>query len=339
MGKRRNKKKQQQKIIRSVITLCLVLLIGLLSFLLKPWETPDDPNPNDGTPSSTTSGQQGNQKPNVGNKTESDLSDLQVHYIDVGQADSILVRVPTEDGTKNILIDAGAPLNESSKDKITTEYLSDQGIDTLHYMIITHPHFDHASAAEEVIEAFHVENIILPECDPRDTNKAFWRGMLEAMDAKNLEYIPSVIGDIYQIGEASFEILGPVDTSNVKDVNDYSIVIRLDYGETSFLFTGDAEEASEEAMLRVHPVSKFKCDVLKVGHHGSDSSTSEAFLAAANPTLAIIQCGEGNDYGHPKKLILDRLENAGVSVLRTDYEGTIIICSDKEAVFRLTTSK
>ncbi len=316
MGKRRNKKKQRLKIIRSAITLCIVILLGLLSFFFKPWETFD-------------------QNTDVGNTSNLDQNQLQVHFIDVGQADAILVRVPTENGMKNMLIDAGSPLRESSKDKITTEYLADFGVDTLHYMIITHPHFDHASAAAEVIEAVEVENLILPECE---ATQAFWVDMFEAMDAKNLEYIPSEVGDTYQIGDASFEILAPLDVSKVKEINDYSIVIRLDYGETSFLFTGDAEEASEEEMLDMFPASKFKCDVLKVGHHGSNSSTSEAFLAAVNPALAIISCGEGNEYGHPTKTILDRLTNANVDILRTDLEGTIILLSDKKEVNRYTPS-
>ena len=316
MGKRRNKKKQRMKIIRSVITLCIVILLGLLSLILKPWEQDD-------------------QNADVGNTDNLDPNQLQVHYIDVGQADAILVRVPTENGMQNMLIDAGAPLRESSKDKITTDYLANLGIDTLHYMIITHPHFDHASAAAEVIEAVNVENLILPECE---ATQAFWVDMFEAMEAKNLEYIPSEVGDTYQIGDASFEILGPVDPSKVKDTNDYSVVIRLDYGETSFLFTGDATVESEEEMLKVNASSKFKCDVLKVGHHGSDTSTGEAFLAAANPALAIIQCGEDNEYGHPKPSILERLTNANVEILRTDLEGTIIICSDKQEVKRYTPS-
>jgi len=146
MGKRRSKKKQRMKIIRSVITLCIVILLGLLSFLFKPWENNDQPK-------------------DIGSTNNLDPDQLQVHYIDVGQADSILIRVPSENGMKNMLIDAGAPLRESSKDKVVTDYLAEYGISTLHYMVITHPHFDHASAAAEVIEAVTVENLILPECE------------------------------------------------------------------------------------------------------------------------------------------------------------------------------
>jgi competence protein ComEC len=254
-----------------------------------------------------------------------------VHYIDVGQADCILIRVPTENGTKNMLVDAGT--SDGYKQEVILNYLDNLEITTLDYMIVTHPHADHNAAALKILKTYSVDKLILPECE---TEQKTWLNMLEWLDEQNKEYIPSEVGDTYSIGDASFEILGPVDVSKVKDANDYSVVIRLDYGETSFLFTGDAEEFSEEAMLNASPASKFKCDVLKVGHHGSDSSTSEAFLAAADPSLAIIMCGEGNEYGHPKPEILERLEKANINVLRTDLEGSIIICSDKKEVYRPT---
>lgn len=317
MAKRRRSKKMKKKLIRSLVMLALVLIIGLISVILKPWQNSDGD-------------QSGNKNP-VGDRTEADVKDLQVHYIDVGQADCILVRVPTESGTKNMLIDAGTEGPPS--DKIVTDYLNSLGIDTLTYMIITHPHEDHGSAAKEVIEMVNIENLILPECE---ASQKFWLDMLEAMEAKNLEYIPSKMGDTYKIGEASFEILGPVDDLKIVETNDYSIVIRLDYGENSFLFTGDAEDSSEEAMLDVWPSSKFNCDVLKVGHHGAKNSTTEDFLKAANPSLAVISCGEGNRHGHPTKDALDRLEEANVKILRTDLEGTIVICSNKKEVYRLT---
>ena len=314
MARRRSKKKQM-KMIKTLISIVIVLILGIISFLTEPWQYiggNDDKN-------------------EIGTKNEASISDLQVHYIDVGQADSILVRIPTEDGTKNMLIDAGT--SKGYSDEVITGYLDSLGIDTLTYLMITHPHDDHAQAAAEVVEAFDIENVILPECE---SNKVFWLDMLEAMDAKDLSYIPSEMGDTYQIGEASFTILGPVDVSNVKDTNDYSIVIRLDYGETSFVFTGDATIESEEQMLEANPVSAFKCDVLKIGHHGSKGSTCEEFLNACDPDLAVISCGEGNSYGHPTEEVLERLENANVPLLRTDLEGTIVLVSDKNEVNRLT---
>ena len=318
MAKRRSKKKQQQKMIRSFVTLALILIIGLLSIITQPWQYFDGGN-DDGN------------KGSVGDKSEIGVTDLQVHYIDVGQADCILIRVPTESGTKNMLVDAGT--SDGYKQQVILDYLDNLKVTTLDYMIVTHPHADHNAAALKILKTYSVNNLILPECE---TEQKTWLNMLEWLDEQNKEYTSSKVGDTYEIGDASFEILGPVDVAKVKDPNDYSVVIRLDYGETSFLFTGDAEEASEEAMLNASPASKFKCDVLKVGHHGSDSSTSEAFLAAANPSLAVIMCGEGNEYGHPKPEILERLEKAKINVLRTDLEGSIVICSDKKEVYRPT---
>ena len=320
MAKRRSKKKQQQQMLRSFVTLALMMIIGLLSIIIQPWQY--------------FNGNDSGAKGPVGEKSEIGVTDLQVHYIDVGQADCILIRVPTDDGVKNMLIDAGT--SDGYKQQVILDYLDNLEITTLDYMIVTHPHADHNAAALKILKTYAVDSLILPECE---TEQKTWLNMLEWLDEQDKEYIPSEVGNTYNIGDASFEILGPVDVSKVKDANDYSVVIRLDYGENSFLFTGDAEKMSEEAMLDASPASKFKCDVLKVGHHGSDSSTSEAFLSAADPSLAIIMCGEGNEYGHPKPEILERLEKANVKVLRTDLEGTIVICSNKQEVYRLTTSK
>lgn len=309
MAKRRSKKK-----IKSAVTLIIVIILAIISYFTEPWKYIDEG------------------KKEIGHQTEVDVNDLQVHYIDVGQADSILIRVPTEDGTENMLIDAGTSSGYS--EEVILNYLNDLGISTLTYMVITHPHEDHAQAAAEVVENFDIENIILPECE---SDKLYWIDFLEAMDEKSLSYIPGEIGDTYSIGDASFTILGPVDASAVKsDTNNYSVVIRLDYGETSFVFTGDAEQKSEKAMLAALSASEFKCDVLKVGHHGSTTSTCAEFLAATDPSLAIISCGKDNDYGHPNADVVERLEGADVSILRTDLEGTIIICSDKTKVYRLT---
>ena len=317
MAKRRRSKKWKKKVMKSLTMLVVLLIIGVISMILQPWQYLD--------------GGQGGDKGSVGDRTEANVTDLQVHYIDVGQADSILIRVPTENGTKNMLIDAGT--SDGYKQQVILDYLGGQGVETLDYMIVTHPHSDHNAAALKVLKTYNVKNLILPECE---TEQKTWLNMLEWLDEQDKEYITSKVGDTYQIGDASFEILGPVEGVKVKDPNDYSVVIRLDYGENKFLFTGDAEVVSEEAMLKASDTSKFKCDVLKVGHHGSESSTGSAFLAAADPSLAIIMCGEGNEYGHPDSVVVERLQKANVSVLRTDLEGSIVICSDKKEVYRLT---
>ena len=309
MANRRSQKNQKQ-MLRSLLSLGLVIILGLLAMYWQPWKNA------------------------VRTKDGIGKNDLQVHYIDVGQADCILIRVPTENGMKDMLIDAGT--SDGYKQQVILDYLDNCGVKTLDYMIVTHPHADHNAAALKILKTYNVNHLILPECD---TTQKTWLNMLEWLDEEDKGYKTSKVGNTYTIGDASFEILGPVDPSDVKDPNDYSIVIRLDYGETSFLFTGDAEEASEKAMLEVNSASKFQCDVLKVGHHGSESSTSPAFLAAANPSLAIISCGAGNSYGHPDREVLDRLEKANVRVLRTDLEGTVVVCSDRKEVYRPNTSK
>lgn len=202
MAKRRSRKTQQTR-FRSFVTLALIVIIGLLSVILH------------------RNGDQGG----IDGRTESGVYDLQVHYIDVGQADSILIRIPTENGVKNMLIDAGTSSGYPAK--VITDYLDGLGVETISYMIVTHPHFDHNAAAQRVIENYRVEKLILPECD---TSQKTWLNMLEAMEELGLGYIPSKMGDTYQIGDASFEILGPVDASKVKenDANNWSVVIRLD---------------------------------------------------------------------------------------------------------------
>lgn len=311
--RRRSKKKFQKQVISAVV--CVILLI--LAYFFEPWQYITDET-----------------KPDVGTRTELTTADLQVHYIDVGQADSILVRVPTENGMKNMLIDAGTSDNYPASN--ITDYLSDLGITTIHYFVITHPHLDHIGAADEVINMFEVETAIIPECE--SSTKA-WESVLTAIDENDVNTdIISKAGDTYTIGDASFKILGPIDPANEKETNNYSIVMRLVYGETAFVFTGDAETDSEEEILASFDASEFSANVLKVGHHGSTTSTSEEFLKAVSPSLAIISCGEGNSYGHPHDEILERLQNAGVEVLRTDLEGDIIVCSDKTEVYRLTSN-
>jgi ABC-type Mn2+/Zn2+ transport system ATPase subunit len=188
--------------------------------------------------------------------------------------------------------------------------------------------------SDEVL--FEVKNLVNPPMVNGVSFKVFKNevlGITGLVGAGRSETAQTIFGLMKQ-QEGTMYIHG--EEIKVKDTNDYSIVIRLDYGETSFVFTGDATMESEALMLDANPASAFKCDVLKIGHHGSHTSTSEAFLKACAPSMAIISCGEGNSYGHPHDVILDRLEKAGIPFLRTDKQGTIIFVSDKNEVNRLT---
>lgn len=240
--------------------------------------------------------------------------ELEVHFIDVGQADSILI----EQGEYSMLIDAGT----NSAAQTVVDYLEDQDISELEYVIGTHPHEDHIGGMDNVISNFSINTLLFPKVTA--TTKTY-EDVISAAQTKNLKLTVPQVGKTYTLGEASFEILAP-NSSSYSSTNDYSIVIKLTYGENTFLFTGDAEELSEEEMLDKN--FDLSADLLKVGHHGSDTSTSQAFLNAVNPQYAVISVGVDNKYGHPKKSTMDLLKEKGIEVYRTDEQGTIIAVSD-----------
>ena len=230
---------------------------------------------------------------------------LTVHYIDVGQGDSILAG---SDG-HYMLIDAG---ENDQADTVTS----------LDYVIGTHPHSDHIGGLDKVIDEFTVGKVILPPVE--HTTRTF-EDVLNAVSNKGLKITKPVPGSTYTLGSASFTIVAPVkDYGN--DLNNWFVGIRLIYGSNSFLMCGDAESQAESDMLeRGMPL---KADVLKAGHHGSSTSTSSVFLKAVSPSYVVIQCGKDNSYGHPHKETMEKLEKAGCQVLRTDEYGTITASSD-----------
>lgn len=239
---------------------------------------------------------------------------LTVHYIDVGQGDSILAG---SDG-HYMLIDAG----ENDQADTVVSYLKQAGVTSLDYVIGTHPHSDHIGGLDKVIDEFTVGKVILPPVE--HTTRTF-EDVLNAVSNKGLKITKPVPGSTYTLGCASFTIVAPVkDYGN--DLNNWSVGIRLTYGSNSFLMCGDAESQAESDMLeRGMPL---KADVLKAGHHGSSTSTSSVFLKAVSPSYVVIQCGKDNSYGHPHKETMEKLEKAGCQVLRTDEYGTITASSD-----------
>ncbi|MFU0824668.1 ComEC/Rec2 family competence protein [Clostridium sp.] len=245
--------------------------------------------------------------------------DLKVHFIDVGQADSILIT----QGSNSMLIDAGN--NEDSN--LVVNYLKKQGITKLDYVVGTHPHEDHIGGLDAVIRAFDVKKVYMPK--KTSTTKTY-KDVITAIKDKGLKIAIPARGTTFKLGEATATVVAPSESGDYEDVNNYSIVIKLKYKNTSFLFAGDAEDVSEQEIIKGG--YDIKADVLKVGHHGSRSSTTEVFLNKVSPKYAVISVGEGNEYGHPHKSTMDRLKSKGIPVYRTDEAGTIIATSNGNSI-------
>jgi len=257
----------------------------------------------------------------VGFSVAGTSGELIIHYLDLGQADSILLELPNNE---IMLIDAG---NNSDVQKLVN-YLREQGIDTIDYLIGTHPHADHIGGLDDVIENFVIGRIYMPEVI--HTTKTF-EDVLLAVQRKGKKITPartevSIIDDpVLQI-----YFLSPIN-NNYKDLNHYSAVVKVDFLDKSFLFTGDAEKINEEEMIEKYGV-RLKSHILKVGHHGSNTSTSEEFIEKVVPDYAVISVGKDNSYGHPSALVIQRLQNHGVKIYRTDLQGTIIARSDGQQI-------
>lgn len=250
------------------------------------------------------------------------LSTIKIHYIDVGQGDSELIQV---DG-KNILIDAG------TSDAKALTYLKKIGITKLDYVIATHPHEDHIGGMDDVIKSISVGTFYAPKVTTTTTT---YKNMVNALQAKNLKITVPTVGSTLQVGGATVTFLAP-NSATYNDLNDYSIAVKIKYGNKSFIFMGDAEALSEGEILKKQ--LDIQADVLKLGHHGSSSSTSNAFLDKVNPQYAIASCALNNDYGHPHKETLDKLNLRGIKLYRTDRQGTIIASSDGKDI-SFTTQK
>jgi competence protein ComEC len=244
--------------------------------------------------------------------------DLIVSIIDVGQADSILIQLPN---SQSMLIDAG---NNGDGDDVVS-FIRGKGISKIDYVLATHPHEDHIGGMDDVINGFDIGKVYMPRAT---TTTATFEDMLLAIQSKGLKVDTASAGvTILDSDGLSIKLLAPVG-SGYDDLNNFSAVAKLTYGSTSFLFQGDAEGLSETEML--DSGANLSADVLKVGHHGSDSSTIDEFLTKVSPKFAAISCGTDNQYGHPTQAVLDRL--ADIKTYRTDLNGTITFVSNGKEV-------
>ena len=238
---------------------------------------------------------------------------LRVNYIDVGQGDSIFIQLPNNE---TMLIDAG----EAYKSENVINYLNNLGIKKIDYVVGTHPHTDHIGGLEEVINTFDIGSIYMPRAS--STSKTY-EDLLTTISNKGLKVKTAKSGVVVLDDDnLKLEFIAP-NSDSYSELNNYSAVLKLTYLDNTFLFMGDAETLSEDEITY-----DVDADVIKVGHHGSDSSSGIEFVKKVSPEYAIIMVGEGNSYNHPYQSIIDRYENVGAKVLRTDLDGNIVCDSD-----------
>lgn len=245
-------------------------------------------------------------------------NEVQFHFIDVGQGDAALIRTAAGD----ILIDAST---NSAEDDLQA-YLDNLGVTDIEYAVFTHPHEDHIGGADMIFREYNVKRVVLPDVAHTSTT---YTKMMTAIENEKCEVIQSAPDKTFKVGELKCTILAPIGTA-YKELNDYSVVIRVDYGETSMLFTGDAETFSEKEMIERYgddAGGMLDCDLIKIGHHGSDTSSSVAFIKAVTPVHGVISCGKDNKHGHPVAEIVERYTDEGVKLYRTDLEGSIVFVS------------
>lgn len=296
-------KKQKKQLIEAI----LVIIITIISIYFNNEKEVQSP---------TTQNRKTEQVINT-----SDADNLKVHFIDVGQADSILI----EQNNEYMLIDAGN--NEDGQ--LLVNYFNNLGITSFKYVFGTHAHEDHIGGLDDIIENFTIENFYMPEVIT--TTKTF-EDVLDALEAKQVAFQTPKINDELTLKDSKIKVLSILNDD--EDLNDTSIVLRLKYGTTSFLFTGDASSTIEKNILN----KEIQSDVLKLGHHGSRYSTSKEFLKKVSPTYAIISVGKNNSYNHPHSEVFKRLNEQNVKIYRTDEQGTIIAESNG-TIINFTTIK
>ena len=255
----------------------------------------------------------------INDSTKSDKIDAKVKenfsvsFIDVGQADSVLIR----NGNYNMLIDAG---NNEDGEKLVN-YFKSLGIEEFTYVFATHPHEDHIGGMDDIINNFKIDNYYMS--NKLSTTKTF-TDVLDALDGRNLKYTVPNKGDTLKLGDANIKVIYPGDDKS--NINDSSIVLKMTYGKNSFLLTGDATSNVERKIYN----EDIKSDVLKVADHGSSYSSTDVFLDRVKPYYAVISVGKNNIYNHPSNKTLEKLNKRNIKVYRTDLDGTIVFTSDGE---------
>ena len=263
-----------------------------------------------------------------GNVVQNVEGEAKIWYLDVGQADSMLLQLPNGNEWEYVLIDAGTGQTEEA----LVSWLQEQGVTDIAAVIATHPHEDHIGGMDAVLEAIPVESLYMPEVKESLTpTTRCYEQMLDAAEAQQVQAVKGQSGvTVYGEDGVKLELVGPEPQKEYDDLNEYSLVAKLTVGEKSFLFTGDSSEQAEADMIEAG--EDLKADVLKIGHHGSSTATTEAFLQAVNPQVAVISCGIDNSYGHPHEETMQRLQEKALTIYRTDEDGTILATCDGTSI-------
>lgn len=239
---------------------------------------------------------------------------LTAHFIDVGQGDCTLFL----SGDEAMLIDCG----EKENAQTVLDTLDELGVEKLDYLVVTHAHTDHMGGMADILAVMPTESILLSEPSDKSGTTADYEAFLDAADASGAEILLAKPDMTFSVGYASCEVLAPFEVSQSEE-NNNSVVLHITAGTTSFLITGDAEKAVEKQIASRYP--DLRATILKVGHHGSTTSTSRDFLTLLQPETAVISVGAGNSYGHPTEEILTRLQECGVKYYRTDISGSVTV--------------
>lgn len=303
----------------STIVMIIIILAGVLLFIKnsKNQEIIDDVSDiNSSTVSASSVSENSNDE-----TTESN-GYLTARVLDIGQGDCILIRTPNK---KTIIIDAG---DYRDKAAVTTK-LAKFGVEEIEYMIITHPDADHIGAAADIINKYPIKNFIMTRATKSSKT---YENMITALEKhQDINIINGESGYKFDVDGVSFELLWPKGILSSK-ANETSIVTRVQYGKNTMLFMGDAEAVNETAVMHNYSSDYLKADFIKLGHHGSSTSSGYAFLTTVSPEYAAISCGKDNNYNHPHRQTINTLDKLGINYYRTDEDGTISVVSNGKVI-------
>ncbi len=257
------------------------------------------------------------------------IDGLTITFVDVGQGDCVFIKAPNG---KTMLVDCG---EGDSFDHLLKPFLISQKVIALDALVASHYHSDHIGAADEIFDTFGVKSLIIPDYEPKNKSK---KRLIAVAQDENTEVVSVSEGDLLPEIDPNLKILAlhPTKGGFSDDENDNSLVLKVEYFGTTILLTGDIEQAAEEQIARKYEI---ETDILKVAHHGSSTSSCAEFLREADPTYAIIQCGEDNSYGHPHRETIASLEDDDVRIYRTDIDGNIMFCLNEKGIESIKMSK